>query len=139
MPLNQSLVAELQKEAANTRKMLERVPASKNDWKPHEKSMKLGRLATHVAELSGWVTMVMATDELDWANFDYKPLVAETTEDLLEKHDENVTQAIAILENCNDADFEQPWTMRNGEHIFFTMPKSAVLRTFAFNHFIHHR
>ena len=139
MPIHQSLIAELQTEAAKTRKMLERVPVEKNGWAPHAKSMKLGRLATHVAELPGWITMTMATDELDWANFNYKPVVADSIEDLLAKHDENVTQAIAILENCNDEDFDKPWTMRNGEQIYFTMPKSTALRTFALSHMIHHR
>lgn len=139
MPQNTSLIAELQREAAQTRKILERVPVEKNDWKPHAKSMPLGRLASHVAELPGWVTMVMATDELDWAKFDYKPYVAESAQELVEKLDENVTQAIAILETCKDEDFEKMWTMRHGENIYFTMPKHVVLRSFALSHQYHHR
>lgn len=139
MSLNKSFIAELQHEAAQTRKMLERVPVEKNDWKPHEKSMKLGRLATHIAELTGWIYMIMATDELDFAKFDYKPTMAESVKDLLDKHDENVTQAISILETSADEDFGKMWTMRNGGQIYFTMPKAAVLRSFAFSHQYHHR
>jgi uncharacterized damage-inducible protein DinB len=139
MPQNHSLIAEMQREAAHTRKILERVPVDQNDWTPHPKSMKLGRLATHVAELPGWVTMTMATDELDWAQFDYKPYVAASSQELVEKLDELVTQAVAILETCTDEDFEKPWTMRNGDNIFFTMPKHVVLRSFALSHQYHHR
>jgi uncharacterized damage-inducible protein DinB len=139
MSVSKSLIAEIKSEAANTRKILERVPVEKNSWKPHAKSMALGRLAYHVAELPGWVTMVMATDELDWAKFEYKPTVAETTAELLEQLDDHVEQAIAILETCEDSDFDKMWSMRNGEHIYFTLPKSVALRTFALSHNYHHR
>jgi uncharacterized damage-inducible protein DinB len=139
MPLNQSFRDEMQQEAAKTRTMLERLPIEKNDWKPHEKSMNLGRLATHIAELPGWVYMIMATDELDFAKFDYKPVMAESTKDLLDKHDEGVSQAISILETSKEEDFEKMWTMRRGDHVFFTMPKAAVLRSFAYSHLFHHR
>ena len=139
MSYNQGLIAELKMEAASTRKMLERVPVEKNDWKPHDKSMKLGRLATHVAELPGWITTTMTTDELDFAKIDYKPVIAATNEELLAKLDENVNKAIASLENANDADFEKMWTLRNGEKVFFSMPKKVVLRTVAYSHHYHHR
>jgi uncharacterized damage-inducible protein DinB len=139
MPLNLSFIAELQQEAAQTRKMLERLPVERNDWKPHEKSMKLGHLATHVAELPGWAYMIMATDELDFAKFDYKAVMAESTKDLLGKHDENVSQAISILETSKDEDFGKMWTLRNGDHVHFTLPKAAVLRSFAYSHLYHHR
>lgn len=139
MSPNHSLIGELKLEAANTRKMLERVPVDKNDWKPHEKSMKLGRLATHIAELPGWITMTMMTDELDFEQFEYKQHMPATTEELLAKHDENVAQAISILENANYEDFDKMWTMRRGDHIFFTLPKKVVMRSFSFNHMYHHR
>jgi uncharacterized damage-inducible protein DinB len=139
MSLNRSLIAELQQEAANTRKMLERVPTEKNDWQPHNKSMKMGRLATHIAELSGWTTMIMETDELNFANFDYKPVMAATSEELLAKHDESLAQAIASLEKMTDADFDKMWTMRNGDHVHFVLPKKAVLRSWAYSHLYHHR
>jgi uncharacterized damage-inducible protein DinB len=139
MPLNQPLIAELRQEAANTRRILERVPEEHNDWKPHEKSMKLGRLATHIAELESWMYMIMATEELDFAKFDYRPSMAESTADLLAKHDENVAQSVSILETSTDEDFAKPWTLRNGEHIYFTMPRINAMRTFAYNHIYHHR
>lgn len=139
MSLNQTFIAELQHEAVSTRKMLATIPHEKNDWAPHEKSMKLGNLAAHVAEIASWMTMTMKTDELDFAKFDYKPFVAASTEDLVNFHDKNVTEAVATLEGCTDADFMKMWTLRQGDNIMFTMPKVAVLRSFVLSHLYHHR
>ena len=139
MSLNQAFIAELTQEAAATRRMLERVPVSRNDWKPHDRSMSLGRLAMHVVEQTGWITMAMATDELDFLQFGYKPIMDATVEELLEKHDESVEQAIAILDLAKDADFDKMWTLRRGDRIIFTLHKKAVLRSFSLNHMIHHR
>jgi len=139
MSHNQSLIAELKMEAANTRKMLERVPTDNNDWKPHDKSMKIGNLANHVAELPGWIAMTMATDELDVSTMDYKPVISKSTEELLSKLDANVDKAVAALENATDADFDKMWTLRNGAHVIFSMPKKAVIRSMAYSHYYHHR
>lgn len=108
MGIKQGIIMEIQHEAANTNKMLERVPFEKGDWKPHDKSMSLSRLATHVAELPGWTAMTMHTDELDWAKFEYKPTVVHNTEELLALHDKNVKDAIAALENASDEDLMNP-------------------------------
>ena len=135
----QGMLMELNHEAANTRKMLERVPFEKGDWKPHDKSMSLARLATHVAELPGWTAMTLHTDELDWAKFDYKPNIATTTEELIAKHEENVQKAKDALTNATEEDMMKPWTMRRGDQVFFTLPKAAVIRNFSLNHLYHHR
>ncbi len=139
MSMKRALIAELQMEAASSRKMLERVPTEKNDWQPHEKSMKLGRLSTHVAELPGWVAFTLKADELDFLKMEFKPLTNPTAEELLELHDTNVKHAIEALENATDEDFEKMWTLRRGEHIIFTMPKKVVIRSMAYNHLVHHR
>jgi uncharacterized damage-inducible protein DinB len=139
MSIVQGLLMELQHEAANTKKMLERVPMDKADWKPHEKSMTLGRLATHVAELSGWTELILNTNELDWATFSYKPNFPTHTEELLARLDENVAKAQKALEAATEESIMQPWTMRRGDHVFFTLPKAAVIRNFSMNHLYHHR
>lgn len=139
MSYNKDLIAELKMETASTKKMLERVPVDKNDWKPHEKSMKLGRLATHVAELPGWIAMTMSTDELDLSKMDYKAVMPVSTEDLLAKLDDNVNKALSVLENSSDEDFNKMWTLRNGDNVFFTMPRKAVIRSMAYSHHYHHR
>jgi uncharacterized damage-inducible protein DinB len=139
MLLNQLLIDELKQEGASTRKLLERVPLEKSDWTPHAKSMPLGKLAMHVAEITSWVTMIMMTDELDFTKFDYKLLAPTSVEDLLNKHDELVAQAIAVLEGNTNEDFEKNWVMRNGAHIVYNQPKYVMLRRFAFSHLFHHR
>jgi uncharacterized damage-inducible protein DinB len=132
-------IAELEQEAATTRKCLERIPADKFDWKPHEKSMAFGRLAAHVAEMFGWTPATLQQPELDFAKMDYKPFEPETTEQLVEYLDKNVAEAIDVLRNTTDDVFMEDWTMRNGETVYFTMPKIAVMRSFVMSHIIHHR
>lgn len=133
------LIAEFKQEAANTRKVLERIPDGKNDWAPHEKSMKMGRLATHVGEILGWVYVTVSTDVLDFAAGDYKPNVMETTADRLTFFDEQVVKSLEILEKTNDEDLDKEWTMRNGDVVYFTVPKKVALRTWVYSHLIHHR
>ena len=139
MELNQAFIAEITMEAANTRKMLANVPVEKNDYKPHEKSMALGRLSTHVAELNSWVAATMEQDGLDFATMAYKPVIASSTEELLAIHDENLKKALNSLENAKPEDFGKMWTLRNGDHVHFTLPKAVVLRSFALSHLYHHR
>jgi len=139
MGMNEVFIAELQQEAAATRKLLERVPMDKADWTPHAKSMKLGNLAHHVSELLGWTMVTLEQDELDFAKWEYKPVLPKTTEELVKNFDEQVAKAAECLKKADDAKFMENWTMRNGEQVFFTLPKAAVLRSFVFNHEVHHR
>ncbi len=139
MQFNQILIDELKQEAANTRKLLERVPVEKGEWKPDPKSYALGKLAMHVAEITGWVAMTLLTDELDFAKFDYKLEAPKTLEELLAKHDEHVAQAVSVLENLPAEEFEKPWSMGAGGKIFYTLPKYAAVRRFAYSHLFHHR
>lgn len=137
--ISSALIAELEQEAKVTRTCLERIPAEKFDWKPHEKSMPLGRLASHIAEMFGWTPPTMEKSELDFAQMDYKPFEPKTTDDLLEFFDKNVAEAIETLKSSTDERFMENWTMRNGEQVYFTMPKAAVIRAFVLSHIIHHR
>ncbi|MCB0729000.1 MAG: hypothetical protein KDD00_16155 [Ignavibacteriae bacterium] len=139
MPLNEALIAELQQEAAATRKMLERVPEKSNSWKPHEKSMDLGRLSQHISEIPMWVPETVDKDELDFAKEEYTPKGGSTNEELLKNFDLNLANAIECLKNASDEKLMGNWTMRNGEKVYFTMPKIAVLRGFVMSHLIHHR
>jgi uncharacterized damage-inducible protein DinB len=139
MPMNASFIAEINHEAATTRKFFERYPEGKQGWTPHEKSMKIEVLAGHIAEIPTWVGFTLDQDVLDFATLNYKPIIAENRESLLAIYDKNVADAIACFERAGDDVFMQNWTMRNGEQVYFTMPKIAVLRTFVFNHNVHHR
>lgn len=139
MKLSQILLAEIKQEAVATRKLLELVPFEKADFKSHEKSMTLLRLATHVAEISGWWKECLVLDELDFAKGDFTPKVYNSTADLLELHDTLMVKAEKILNEVSEDEFQKPWTMRNGEVIYFTSPKSEVVRTWCMNHLYHHR
>jgi uncharacterized damage-inducible protein DinB len=137
--LASAFLAELDNEAKVTRSVLERIPADKFGWQPHDKSMAFGRLASHVAEMFGWTKDTLKSDVLDFATMDYKPFEPQTTEELLAFFDEHIANAKATLAETSDETFMTDWTMRNGEQVYFTMPKVAVMRSFVMNHIIHHR
>ncbi|MFL6374798.1 MAG: DinB family protein [Pyrinomonadaceae bacterium] len=134
-----AFLGELENEAKVTRSVLERVPADKFDYKPHEKSMTFGRLASHIAEMFGWTEVTLKQDGLDFATMDYKPFEPQSTEELLQLLDEKVAGARRSIAETSDETFMQPWTMRNGDQVYMTMPKVAVLRGIVMNHIIHHR
>jgi uncharacterized damage-inducible protein DinB len=134
----QTLVPELKQEAAQTRKMLEKIPFDQWQWKPHEKSMSLGSLATHVAELSGWTGMIVNTKELDFSK-GYHPAELKSTDAMLQLFDQNSAQSVIALDTASDESLTEPWTLRNGDVVYFSMPRVSVIRTFAMNHMIHHR
>jgi uncharacterized damage-inducible protein DinB len=140
MAIAESMLPEFDHEMTTTRSLLERVPEPHGQWVPHSKSMPLGRLASHIAELVGWTNSTLSQTELDFgAPGAYNPAQFTTTAKLLELFDANVKSARAAIAGVSDADLMVPWTLRNGEHVIFTMPRIAVLRSFVMNHIIHHR
>lgn len=138
MSISDGLLGELNYEAASTRKVLERIPAEKYDFRPHEKSMTMYELAAHVADMFSWYSATLDLDELDFAAGYEQPKPANT-EELVALFDKNVAAAKASLQNAAPETFVKDWTLRSGEHIIFTMPKAATLRTFVVNHIVHHR
>jgi uncharacterized damage-inducible protein DinB len=139
MSIAQGLLAEFDQEMASTRRMLERLPEDKLEWKPDPKSMSMGRLAGHVAEMPGWGALALSTDELDFAATPYEGAVAKSREHVLKIAEENATAARAAIAGASDADLMKPWTLRAGDQVYFTMPKIAVIRGMVMNHTIHHR
>lgn len=139
MSISEAMIAELNHEAGNTRKMLEVVPGDKFGWQPHEKSMTLGRLTGHIAEIPGWAPMMAGKDELDLAASDFSPVKPETVEELLAYQDQTVTAFNQALDGHDDATLMKPWTMKSGEQVFFTMPCAVAMRGFILNHIVHHR
>ncbi|MBT8495045.1 MAG: DinB family protein [Deltaproteobacteria bacterium] len=133
------IVAEFQYESANTRKMLERIPEDKFDWQPHDKSMTLGRLATHLAEMPEWCGTILDQDELDLAGSDYEPKTAGSVADLLELFDTNAAAFADRVSGCTDEEMLAGWTLRAGENVFGTQPKVGALRAFILSHAVHHR
>ncbi|MBL7710780.1 MAG: DinB family protein [Chitinophagaceae bacterium] len=140
MSLNTSFIGELQHEAALTRKILERVPLDQKDWKPHEKSMTLGRLATHIAETLHWITVILGADEFDFAaNPSPKRHVAADTAELLSILDNNLENAIKALSAATDEDFNKHWVIKRGEQVIMSSPKKVAVRGWGFSHQFHHR
>jgi uncharacterized damage-inducible protein DinB len=139
MSLSDAFIAELKQEAVATRKCLERIPENTFDWKPHEKSFSMSGLAAHVAEMVGWIKDVAETPELDFAAMEYKPFAPETTAELVEYFDKNLSDATESLKNASDGAMMENWKMRNGEQVYFDTPRIQVLRGFIFNHLVHHR
>lgn len=138
MSMIQTFLKEMDHEAATTRKMLSRIPDDKYDWKPHEKSMNIRSLSTHIAELPTWVNMTLTTDELDFAANPYTPLVVDNTASLMELFEKSYAEGRAELEKATDADLEPNWTLRNGEEIYSVTTKGEVIRM-AYNQIVHHR
>ncbi len=138
MSLKNALIAELNHESAMTKKMLDRVPMDKKDWKPHEKSMTLGKLASHVADIPHWVSDIIHIDEFDFQQH-YKPQLASTQEELMEIYQRNLDKAIADLEKTSDEEFGKIWTVKSGDQVFYKLPKAVAIRGWGFSHLFHHR
>jgi uncharacterized damage-inducible protein DinB len=134
----QQLLKEMEREAQTTRKMLERVPNDQYDWKPHEKSMSIRQLATHIAELPTWVSMVLTTEELDFASNPYEPKKIDTTTELVSYFEESLADGKKHLANAKDEDLLPDWTLRNGEQVYSKEPKSDVIRM-SYCQIVHHR
>ncbi len=139
MTLGQMMAAELRQEAVSTRKMLERLPADKFAWKPHDKSMSLASIAGHVVEMLIWTGATLEADELDFAKSQFQPKTYTSAAELVADFDRNLNAAVEALSAVPDEAMGENWSLRNGEQIFFTMPKAVVLRSMVINHIIHHR
>jgi len=140
--LAEQLLPEFDVEMAATRRVLERVPDGKTSWKPHDKSMTLGRLATLCAELPGWAVNTLTLDELDIMPPGGPPLKFEalgSTKQILALFDKNVAAARAALAKASDAEFKKPWTFKVAGRAVDTSLKYTVFRRTVMNHLVHHR
>jgi uncharacterized damage-inducible protein DinB len=138
MTISQMLLPEFDQEMVNTRKLLACVPDDKFSWTPHDKSMSLGRLASHVAEMPGWAIPTMEQDKLEITP-DQKPFLAGSTAELLEQFDKNVAAARPMIEAATDETMAKDWSFFYAGHKVFNAPKSSILRHMVFNHLVHHR
>lgn len=140
MAIKDAFIGEIKYESSLTKKMLERVPLDKREWKPHEKSMTIGRLATHVAEITHWTSTIIHVDDFDFLkDFSPNPRTAASTEELLEIFQTNLDKAITDLSSMSDENFNDAWIVRRGEQVMFNTPKKIAIRGWAMNHLIHHR
>jgi uncharacterized damage-inducible protein DinB len=140
--IKDALLGELEHEVGATRRLLERLPEDKFDWKPADKSMTLGRLATHLAELPTWGVHAITMDELDInppGGEPYQPTQLGSVSEILELFDSNIAKLRETIQSTSDEEFKKPWTLKNAGEEVFTQPKIGVLRGMVMNHTIHHR
>jgi uncharacterized damage-inducible protein DinB len=129
---------ELEAEASTTVKMLSIVPDDKYDWKPHEKSMSIQQLTTHLAEIPGWIEFMINTDELDFHAGTYKATEIKNTKHLVEVFKENVEKSQKALTEMKDSQLTEIWTMKGGDQIYSAEPKHQAVRH-SLSQLIHHR
>lgn len=138
MALKDAFIAELKHESASTKKLLERVPMAQKDWKPHEKSMTLGKLASHVADIPHWISDIINISDYDFQKH-YKPMNCSTHEELMSLFNEKLNAAVSDLEKTGDEEFGKMWTVRGGEKVYYNLPKGIAVRGWGFSHLFHHR
>ena len=124
-------------EGTTTRKMLARVPNDQFGYKPHEKSMVMKGLVTHLADLPGWVHFTLTTDELDFQKTYEMPEI-KSNQELMDYFEKRYNDGLSALVAENEKELDKPWTLRNGETIYATNPKIDVLKM-SLSQQIHHR
>ena len=142
MSYSETILREFDHEMATTRRVLERVPEDKLDWKAHPKSNTIGWNAAHLAEIPGWVPPTLTQDEWDIAPVGSEPYRTPhltSRQEILDLFDKNVTAAREALAAVKDEDMSKTWSLLMGGKTMLSMPRAAVIRSFIMNHLIHHR
>jgi uncharacterized damage-inducible protein DinB len=138
----ENLLPEFDHETATTRLLLERVPVSRTDWKPHDKSMSLGQLAMHIATIPQWTPVTLKETEFDidaQGGRSSSTPAFESLEHMLKMYDAAVAEARGLLAATTDGELMAPWALKRAGHTIFSMPRAGVFRTFIMNHAVHHR
>jgi uncharacterized damage-inducible protein DinB len=136
MSMASTLLPEFDQEMATTRRLLERVPSDKAQWKPHAKSFALGHLAQLLSWMPGWITNVLKETELDLLKAGGYSF--ENTETLLGMFDQNVREARAAIEASKDSDYTVMWSLKRGAQVLMSAPRAAIVRMLI-SHLSHHR
>lgn len=141
MAIKDMLLPEYDHEMGVTRRLLERVPDADFGWKPHEKSMSLGSLVTHIANIPTWTSGIVTMPEFDIASIppDATPQLPATRSELLGRFDGTVATARALIDGRSDPELLAMWTFKKAGQTVFAMPRVAALRSFVLNHSVHHR
>ncbi len=139
MTIAEILLQDFDTEMKGTRTTLERIPEDKPEFKCHDKSMPMGRLAVHVATLPRFGTTILTTPSMDLATAKFPTLEFESREKLLAQFDALAAEARAALAKSSDADLQQNWKFSFGDKVISNAPRSATYRSMFFNHLIHHR
>lgn len=133
------IVGDITHELATTRRVLERLPEEYMSWKPHDKSMSLGGLATHLINLLNWQIAIFQYPEFDLSTVPLRREPLEKRSDVLGEFDANVGKLEKLLAECDEKTLGEEWTLRHGDHIIQCEPRAIALRTFGLSHMVHHR
>lgn len=139
MAIVDGILPEWDHEMRTTRRLLDRVPDAELGWKPHQKSMTLGGLATHLANIPTWGLAILNDPAFDLATAPANLQPMTTRADVLQTFDRNVGAVRALLLGKTDPELLVPWTLKRANHELMTLPKIAAFRSFLLNHMIHHR
>ena len=139
MPISEFLLPEFDSEMKKTRTTLERVPADKKDFAPHPKSMPLGKLAPHVAQLAGFGLTILTTPELDFAKGSIKPLPFESPAQLVQALDEGAAKVRTALQSTPDEAWKENWKLSFQGKPIFEGSRFLAYRQMFLNHLVHHR
>lgn len=137
--VKQLIIGDAKHELAITRRILERLPEEHMTWRPHEKSMTLGGLTTHLINLLNWQIAIFHYPELDLSTVPNRREALARRQDVLDEFDANVVKLEKLLDDCDEQTLGEEWTLRNGDHIILRQPRANALRTFGLSHTIHHR
>ncbi|MFJ5766378.1 DinB family protein [Lysinibacillus sp. NPDC093210] len=135
----QLIVGDVTHELANTRRILERLPEEHMSWKPHDKSMSLGGLSTHLINLLNWQIAIIQYPELDLSKVPIQREALEKLSDVLDEFDLNVDKLEKLLAECDEKILGEEWTLRQDDYIIRREPRAIALRTFGISHMVHHR
>ena len=136
MAIKDALLPEFDQEMTTTRRVIERVPTDKGEWKPHPKSFSLGHLTQLVSGMPSWITNAITETSLNLGS--YPGYSYQKTEDLLKTFDKNVSDAHKAIESAKDSDYQVTWSLKRGDQVFFSAPRAVIVRQ-TINHLIHHR
>jgi uncharacterized damage-inducible protein DinB len=139
MPISDLLLTEFDEEVKKTRAALERVPSGKADFVPHPKSMPLGKLAPHVAELAGFGLSVLTGPGLDFSDGSYKPLAFESASQLVRAFDDGAAKVRSALQSTPDTAWSDPWKLSFQGKPIFEGTRFLAYRQMFLNHIVHHR
>ncbi len=139
MTISEILLLDYDAEIAGTRRTLERIPEKEPNWKPHEKSMAIGRLALHTARLPQFCTRILTTPELNFANENFPDLTFQSTAHLLSELESSAAEARSHLAAASDDELRKNWKLSFGDRVIVEGPRMALYRTMFLNHLVHHR
>lgn len=138
MSIKNFFLEELENETQSTLRVLEALRDENMDWKPHEKSMSVKSLATHIVDLHNWFSVVLATEELDFQS-NYKPTQANSVQELISALKSGLEKNKVVLAETEESKLSEIWTLRAGENILRQMPRKDIIRYVVNNHIYHHR